>query len=70
MAKSKSTFMKNELEKKRRQKKKDKVYRKEERQKNATRGDLDSMLAYVNEDGEIVAGPPPQKPIEGKVIVK
>ena len=63
MAKSKATFMKNELEKIKRQKKKDKIYRKEERQKNAGGGDLDSMLAYVNENGEIVAGPPPQKSI-------
>jgi len=63
MGKSKSTFMKNELEKIKRQKKKDKIYRKEERQKNASGGDLDSMLAYVNEDGEIVAGPSPQKSI-------
>jgi len=57
MAKSKSTFMKKELEKKRLKKKEDKAERKEERLKNATGGDLDSMLAYVNEFGEIVSTP-------------
>ena len=61
MAKSKSTFMKNELAKKKQQKKKDKVNRKQERQKNAQGGDLDSMLAYVNEQGEIITGLPPQE---------
>ena len=70
MAKSKATFMKNELQKKKRQKKQDKVYRKEERQKNATGSDLDSMLAYVNEDGEIVSGPPPQNQLPVKVMIE
>jgi hypothetical protein len=58
MAKSKATFMKNELEKKRRAKKKEKEMRREDRQKNSTSGDLESMMAYVNEHGEIVSTPP------------
>ena len=64
MAKSKSTFMKKELEKKRLKKKEDKAYRKEERLKNATGGDLDSMLAYVNENGEIVSTPQTKSIVE------
>jgi hypothetical protein len=57
MAKSKSTFMKKELEKKRLKKKEEKAFRKEERQKNPGGGDLESMMAYVNEFGEIVSTP-------------
>ncbi len=61
MAKSKATFMKKELEKKKQAKKNDKIQRKEERQQNGIGGDLESMLAYVNEQGEIVAGLRPEK---------
>jgi len=67
MAKSKSTFMKKELEKKRAKKKEEKAYRKEERSKNPTGSDLESMMAYVNEHGEIVSTPQPKStgnPIE------
>jgi len=67
MAKSKSTFMKKELEKKRLKKKEDKAYRKEERLKNATGGDLDNMLAYVNEHGEIVSTPQPKSTTEESI---
>ena len=56
--------MKKELDKKRLKKKEDKAYRKEERLKNATGGDLDSMLAYVNENGEIVSTPQTKSIVE------
>ena len=56
--------MKKELEKKRLKKKEDKAYRKEERLKNATGGDLDSILAYVNENGEIVSTPQTKSIVE------
>jgi hypothetical protein len=56
--KSKSTFMKKELEKKKQKKKENKQYRKEERKKNATDGTLENMMAYVNEFGEISSTPP------------
>jgi len=56
--------MKKELEKKRLKKKEDKAYRKEERQKNSSGGDFDSMLAYVNEHGEIVSTPQPRSTSE------
>ncbi|MDF2432780.1 MAG: hypothetical protein JWP44_2411 [Mucilaginibacter sp.] len=61
MAKSQATFMKKQLEKNRQKKKEDKEQRKLDRQQNATGSDLDSMMAYVNEFGEIVSTPPEKK---------
>jgi hypothetical protein len=58
MAKSQATFMKKQLEKNRQKKKEEKELRKQERAQNSTGGDLDSMMAYVNEFGEIVSTPP------------
>lgn len=42
-------------------KKEDKEQRKQERQQNSTSGDLESMMAYVNEFGEITSTPPVKK---------
>jgi len=50
--------MKKQLEKNRQKKKEDKEQRKLDRQQNSTGGDMDSMLAYVNEFGEITSTPP------------
>lgn len=61
MAKSQATFMKKQLEKNRQKKKEDKAQRKQERKDNPSGSDLDSMMAYVNEFGEIVSTPPEQK---------
>jgi hypothetical protein len=61
MAKSQATFMKKQLEKNKQKKKEDKLERKLERQQNSKGGDLDSMMAYVNEFGEIVDTPPEKK---------
>jgi len=58
MAKSQATFMKKQLEKTRQKKKEEKEQRKIERQQNSAGGSLESMLAYVNEFGEIVSTPP------------
>lgn len=58
MAKSQATFMKKQLEKNKQKKKEDKEQRKLDRQQNASGSDLDSMMAYVNEFGEIVSTPP------------
>jgi hypothetical protein len=58
MAKSKSTFMKNQLEKTRKKKQEEKQQRKEERRKNSAGGGLENMLAYVNEFGELSSTPP------------
>jgi len=58
MAKSQATFMKKQLEKNRQKKKEDKEQRKMDRQQNSGGSDLDSMMAYVNEFGEITSTPP------------
>ncbi len=52
------SFSKKEKEKKRAQKKKMKAQKKEERKANATSGDLDNMMAYVDEFGNISDTPP------------
>ncbi|RYE30736.1 MAG: hypothetical protein EOP42_11680 [Sphingobacteriaceae bacterium] len=61
MAKSQATFMKKQLEKNRLKKREEKEQRKQERQQNASSGDLESMMAYVNEFGEITSTPPDPK---------
>ncbi|WP_419800533.1 hypothetical protein [Mucilaginibacter sp.] len=61
MAKSQATFMKKQLEKNRLKKREEKEQRKQERQQNASSGDLESMMAYVNEFGEITSTPPAPK---------
>jgi cold shock CspA family protein len=58
MAKSQQSFNKAEKEKKKAKKKKEKLLRKEERKANATGGGLDSMIAYVDEFGNITDTPP------------
>jgi cbb3-type cytochrome oxidase cytochrome c subunit len=58
MAKSQATFMKKQLEKNKQKKKEDKQQRKQERRENSTGGELESMMAYVNEFGEIMSEPP------------
>jgi cold shock CspA family protein len=59
LARSQETFNKKEKEKKRLKKKQEKQLRKEERRANSNKGgDLDSMLAYVDENGHITDTPP------------
>ena len=59
MARSQETFNKKEKEKKRLKKKQEKQLRKEDRRANSNKGgDLDSMLAYVDENGHITDTPP------------
>lgn len=58
MAKSQATFMKKQLEKNKQKRKEDKEQRKLDRQQNSPGGNLDDMMAYVNEFGEIVSTPP------------
>lgn len=60
MAKS-MTFNKRELEKKREKKRLDKLKRKEDRKANSGDGSLDSMIAYVDENGMITNTPPDPK---------
>lgn len=62
MGRSQETFNKKEKEKKKQKKREDKANKKEERKTNSNKGkDLDSMLAYIDEDGNITATPPDPK---------
>jgi cold shock CspA family protein len=58
MAKSQETFNKKEKEKNRLKKRQDKQQKKEERRASAPGGGLDSMMAYVDENGQITDTPP------------
>lgn len=68
MAKSRETFSKKEKEKKKQKKKQEKAERREERKANSTGGDLDSMMAYVDENGNITSTPP--DPTKKKKVIK
>lgn len=60
-----ATFEKREKEKKREQKRQEKQRRKEERKANSTGGGLESMMAYVDENGMLTDTPPdPSKRVE------
>ena len=54
MARSQETFNKKEKEKKCLKKKQDKLLKKEERKNNSSGGGLDNMIAWVDENGQIV----------------
>ena len=60
------TWNKKEREKKKQQNKKEKAERKQERKENSTSGnDLNSMLAYLDENGNLSSKPPdPRKKVE------
>lgn len=58
MGRSQQTFEKKEKEKKRKKKREDKLTKKEEQKKFKRKGDLENMLAYVDEFGNIVSDPP------------
>lgn len=53
-----TTFNKKEREKKRAKKKKEKELKRLERKENSTGGGLDEMMAYVDENGNLVDTPP------------
>lgn len=55
---SSGSFNKRDKEKKRQQKHEEKQRRKEERKANSGGGGLDSMLAYVDENGQLTSTPP------------
>jgi cold shock CspA family protein len=58
MARSQETFNKKENESKKLKKQKEKVLRKQERKANSSKGGgLESMMAYVDENGHIVSEP-------------
>jgi cold shock CspA family protein len=58
MAKSQDTFNKKEKEKKRLKKRQDKNLKREDRKSNSSGGDFESMLAYVDENGNLTDTPP------------
>lgn len=58
MAKSQETYNKKEKEKKRLKKREDKKKRQEIRKTNPKGSDLESMMAYVDENGQITETPP------------
>jgi cold shock CspA family protein len=58
MAKSQNSFNKQDNEKKRLKKRQDKLQKKEERRANGGDTDFDSMIAYVDENGNITSTPP------------
>jgi len=66
MAKSQETFNKKEKEKKRLKKRQDKLIKKDERRASSEGGSLESMMAYVDEHGQIVDTPP--DPLKKKKI--
>ena len=67
MARSKETFSKKEIEKKKIQKRKEKAARREERKANAGRS-FEDMIAYTDEDGNILDTPP--DPTKKKKVIK
>ncbi|MFD1553336.1 cold shock domain-containing protein [Putridiphycobacter roseus] len=67
MARTQETFSKKEKEKKRLKKRQEKLAKREERKANSGTGDLDSMMAYVDENGMIVDTPPDPN-VKKKVI--
>jgi len=58
MGRSQETFGKKEREKKKQKKREEKALRKQQRKENASGGDFDDMIAYVDENGQIVDTPP------------
>lgn len=61
MGRSQESFSKREKEKKKQKKKQEKMQRKEERQAENTDSSLESMMAYVDEYGNIVDTPPDEE---------
>lgn len=58
MAKSQETYSKKEKEKKKIAARKEKEEKKLERKANAVKGGLDTMMAYIDENGNITDTPP------------
>jgi cold shock CspA family protein len=65
MARPQETFGKKEKEKKRLKKREEKQRKKVERKSNAKSGDLNDMLVYVDENGQLTDTPPdPSKKVK------
>jgi len=61
MAQSNNAYIKKQKEFQRKKKQQEKQARKDERKKNSTGGDLENMMAYVDEFGNITSTPPQKK---------
>ncbi len=61
------TFNKKEREKKKEKRRKDKLSKKEARKENPTRGGLDQMMAYVDENGMLTDTPPDPNAKKAKI---
>ncbi len=68
MGKSQETWNKKQKEKKKQKKRDDKEQKMQERKSNPTKSNLEDMLAYVDEFGNITSTPP--DPMKKKVAVK
>jgi hypothetical protein len=66
MARSQNSFLKKQLEQNKAKKKKEKEQRKQERHDHASGGNLENMMAYVDEFGNISSTPPDATPPEKK----
>jgi hypothetical protein len=66
MSKSQNSFIKNQKEKLKQKKRKDKAEKKKERQDNSKGGALEDMMAWVDENGNLVNTPPAPKKPESK----
>ena len=65
MARPQESFGKKEKEKKRLKKREEKMKKKEERKSNPKSGDLEDMLVYVDENGQLTDTPPdPSKKVK------
>lgn len=62
MARSQNSFIKKLKAEKKRKKKKEKFEKRLEKKNQETSGDLEDMMAYVDEFGNIVDEPPEPKP--------
>ncbi len=62
MAYSQNTFIKKQKEIEKKKKKEEKEQKKKERKENSVGGDLENMLAYVDEYGNLSTKPPEIKP--------
>jgi S-adenosylmethionine hydrolase len=66
MSKNQNTFIKKQKAELKKRKQKDKLEKKLERKGQPKDGSLDSMIAYVDEFGNISATPP-EPPVEKKI---
>jgi S-adenosylmethionine hydrolase len=63
MAKSNNAFIKKQKEQIRKKKRQEKEEKKSERKKNSKGGDLENMIAYVDEYGNFTTEPPKNFPL-------